>query len=69
MLPQGSHDAVVLDFWVRAKTSDAEGISGQVNAATNEGSPGALKVHGGGRRDIFQFEVDGERDGFGQALD
>jgi hypothetical protein len=60
---------VVLDFWVRAKFSGDDGFSGHVNAASNEGSPGALKVHGGGRRDIFQFEVDGGRDGFGQVQD
>jgi hypothetical protein len=38
---------------------DAEGLRGEVLAATNEGSPEAVKIHGGGRRDILQLEVDG----------
>jgi hypothetical protein len=56
---QGSHDAVVLDFWVRAKTSDGN-VIGRMTAASNEGSPAAIKRHGGGPHDTFQFEIDGE---------
>jgi hypothetical protein len=55
---QGSHDAVVLDFWVRAKKSEG-GIVGNVQAASNEGSPAAIKLHGAGAKDMFHFEVDG----------
>lgn len=55
---QGSHDAVVLDFWVRAKVSG--GVFGAILfAASNEGSPQAIKLHGAGPKDMFHFEVDG----------
>jgi hypothetical protein len=32
---------------------------GIVQAASNEGSPAAIKLHGKGPRDMFHFEVDG----------
>ncbi len=69
---QGSNDAVVLDFWVRPKLKNLPPVpltpdpwwarfSGYVHAASNEGSPAAVKLHGIGAMDRFQFEVNGER--------
>jgi hypothetical protein len=58
---------VVLDVWVRATGKiDAPYISGTtlrsfVYAASNEGSPAAIKLHGSGAKDMFHVEVDGER--------
>jgi hypothetical protein len=57
---QGSHDAVVLDFWVRAKVGGSGSVIGHLRGASNEGSPAAIKRHGGGPHDTFHFEIDGE---------
>jgi hypothetical protein len=44
---------------VRSKASKGA-ILGHIHAASNEGSPAAIKLHGKGPRDRFHFEIDGE---------
>jgi hypothetical protein len=58
---------VVLDFWIKPKpfTMPVEEarVDGYVLAASNEGSPPAVKLHGTGAKDMFHFELDGKHDG------
>jgi hypothetical protein len=60
---QNSHDAAVLDFWVRSKKSAT--LISSMYVATNEGHPAAYKLHTTNPnlrpRDVIQLAVDGER--------
>jgi hypothetical protein len=58
--PQGSHDALVLDFWVLAWSRTGTEVLFDFTALSNEGSPAALKLHGPGARDVLQIEMNGE---------
>jgi hypothetical protein len=55
---------VVLDFWVRATgrtgSQYENKIFHSVHAASNEGSPPAVRLHGTGAKDMFHVEINGE---------
>jgi hypothetical protein len=63
MRSQNSHDAVVLDFWVKCKKSAI--LISSMYVATNEGHAAAAKLHTSNAsyrpRDVIQFVVNGER--------
>ncbi len=53
---------MLLDFWVKPKpnTYRNAAVDAYLYAASNEGSPQAVELHGDKPKDVFQLELSGE---------